>query len=132
MVSGARRGKKTTARGRLDANIAISSVVSNIRFAGIEDAHIWRHAQFYAAAAVPIGQPPRGLSIAPSVPRSGQRKARISALSSFSLKYLGTYPIPGRTVGESVGGIFEMDSSDWSNGIRYQTFDTRPDTEFNA
>jgi len=36
---------------------------------------------------------------------------------------------PGRTVGESVGGIFEMDSSDWSNGIRYHTFDTRPDTE---
>jgi len=42
---------------------------------------------------VPIGQPPRGLSIAPSVPRSGQSKARISALSSFALKYLGTYPI---------------------------------------
>ena len=39
---------------------------------------------------------------------------------------------PGRTVGESVGGIFEMDSSDWSNGIRYHTFDTRPDTEFNS
>ena len=38
--------------------------------------------------------------------------------------------LPGRTVGESVGGIFEMDSSDWSNGIRYHTFDTRPDTEF--
>jgi len=37
---------------------------------------------------------------------------------------------PGRTVGESVGGIFEMDSSDWSNGIRYHTFDTRPNTEF--
>jgi len=37
---------------------------------------------------------------------------------------------PGRTVGESVGGIFEMDSSDWSNGIRYHIFETRPDTEF--
>jgi len=37
---------------------------------------------------------------------------------------------PGRTFGESVGGIFEMDSSDWSNGIRYHIFDTRPDTEF--
>jgi hypothetical protein len=24
----------------------------------------------------------------------------------------------------------EMDSSDWSNGIRYHTFDTKPDTEF--
>jgi len=23
-----------------------------------------------------------------------------------------------------------MDCSDWSNGIQYQTFDTRPDTEF--
>ena len=37
---------------------------------------------------------------------------------------------PGRTVGESVGGIIEMYSSDWSNGIRYHIFDTRPDTEF--
>ena len=55
-----------------------------------------RAPQFYAAAAVPIGKPPRGLSIAPSVPRSGHSKARISALSSFALKYLGTYPIPPR------------------------------------
>ena len=38
---------------------------------------------------------------------------------------------PGRTFGESVGGILEMDSSDWSNGIRHHVFDTRPDTEFN-
>ena len=38
---------------------------------------------------------------------------------------------PGRTVGGSVGGIFEMDCSDWSNGIQYQIFDTRPDTELN-
>ena len=37
---------------------------------------------------------------------------------------------PGRTFGESVGGMFEMDSSDWLNGIRYHIFDTRPDTEF--
>jgi len=37
---------------------------------------------------------------------------------------------PGWTFGESVGGSFEMDSSDWSNGIRYQAFDTRSDTEF--
>ena len=37
---------------------------------------------------------------------------------------------PGRTVGESVGGILEMDSSDWSNGIRHHVFDTRSDTEF--
>ena len=47
---------------------------------------------------------------------------------------------PGRTFGESVGGIFEMDRSDWywsnanANGIRirYHIFDTRPDTEFNG
>jgi hypothetical protein len=37
---------------------------------------------------------------------------------------------PGRTVGGSVGGIYEMYCSDWSNGIHYQVFDTRPDTEF--
>jgi len=37
---------------------------------------------------------------------------------------------PGRTVGESVGGIFQVDISDWSNGIRYHIFDTRPDIEF--
>ena len=28
---------------------------------------------------------------------------------------------PGRTFGESVGGILEMDSSDWSSGIRHHT-----------
>ena len=38
---------------------------------------------------------------------------------------------PGRTFGESVGAISEMYSSDCSNGIRYQTFATRSDTEFN-
>ena len=27
---------------------------------------------------------------------------------------------PSRTFCESVGGIFEIDSSDWSNRIRYQ------------
>ena len=37
---------------------------------------------------------------------------------------------PGRTVGESVGEILELDSSAWSNGIRYHIIDTRPDTEF--
>jgi len=37
-----------------------------------------------------------------------------------------------RTLGESVGGISERDSSDWSNGIRYHTFDARSDTEFKA
>ena len=43
---------------------------------------------------------------------------------------------PGRTFGESVDGvhdgILEMDSSNWSNGIRYHIFCTRPDTEFKA
>jgi hypothetical protein len=37
---------------------------------------------------------------------------------------------PGRAFGESVGWILEMESSDWSSGIRYHFFDTRPDTEF--
>jgi hypothetical protein len=37
---------------------------------------------------------------------------------------------PGRTLGEWVGGVFEIDSSDWSNGLRYHNFDTKPDTEF--
>jgi len=37
---------------------------------------------------------------------------------------------PGRALGESVCGSFEMDSSDWSNGIRYHVFATRSDTEF--
>ena len=37
---------------------------------------------------------------------------------------------PGRTFGESVGGILGMDSSDWSNGIRHHVFDIRPDNEF--
>ena len=37
---------------------------------------------------------------------------------------------PGRTFGKSVGGIFEIGSSDWSNRIRYHIFDTTSDTEF--
>ena len=37
---------------------------------------------------------------------------------------------PGRTLGESVGEISEMDCSDWSNGIQHHIFVTRPDTEF--
>jgi hypothetical protein len=37
---------------------------------------------------------------------------------------------PAGLVGESVSGSFEIDSSDWSNGIRYQAFDTRSGTEF--
>jgi len=37
---------------------------------------------------------------------------------------------PGRTFGESVGGIINLDNSDWSYGIRYHITHTRPDTEF--
>ena len=37
------------------------------------------------------------------------------------------YLLKDPTFGESVGGIFEMVSSDWSNGIRYHNFDTRSD-----
>jgi len=37
---------------------------------------------------------------------------------------------PGRSFCDSVGGIFEMGSSDWSHGIRYHIFDTKLDTEF--
>ena len=39
---------------------------------------------------------------------------------------------PGRNFDESIGGILEMDSYDWSNGFCYHIFDTRPDTEFNS
>jgi len=39
---------------------------------------------------------------------------------------------PGRTVGESIDGILEMASSDWSYGIRYHIINTRPDTELNS
>jgi len=38
----------------------------------------------------------------------------------------------GRTVGQLVGVISEMESSDWSNGIWYHTFDNRSDTDLNA
>jgi hypothetical protein len=31
---------------------------------------------------------------------------------------------PGRTGGGSVGGMYDMYCSDWSNGIQYQVFDT--------
>ena len=38
----------------------------------------------------------------------------------------------GQSAGYLVGGIFALnDGSDWSNGLRYQNFDTKPDTEFN-
>jgi len=37
----------------------------------------------------------------------------------------------GLSASRSVG-FFAMDSSDWSNGIRYHTFGTRPDTEFKS
>jgi len=36
---------------------------------------------------------------------------------------------PGRSAGYLVGGMFALDGFDWSNGIRYHIFDTKPDTE---
>jgi hypothetical protein len=36
---------------------------------------------------------------------------------------------PDRTFGESVGGTFEKESSDWLNVMQYHIFVTRPDTE---
>jgi hypothetical protein len=39
---------------------------------------------------------------------------------------------PGRTFGKSVGVIFALDCSDWSNSLPYHKFDTRPDTEFKS
>ena len=38
---------------------------------------------------------------------------------------------PGRTVGESVGGILEMDSSDGSNGIRCHIIEPDPTLSLN-
>jgi len=56
----------------------------------------------------------------------------VTLISSKSRVYLFTQGSrPGRTVGESVGGIFETGSSDWSSGIRYHIFDLRPDIDFN-
>ena len=37
---------------------------------------------------------------------------------------------PGQAFGESVGWFTEMHNSDWSDGIRYQIFRTKPATEF--
>jgi hypothetical protein len=49
----------------------------------------------------------------------------------LEIEYLSTQGLRlGRTVSESVGGMFEIDSADWSNGIRYHVFDTRSDTDF--
>jgi hypothetical protein len=39
---------------------------------------------------------------------------------------------PGLTVGGSEDDIFLIDCFDWSNGMRCQVFDTRPDTEFHS
>jgi hypothetical protein len=36
----------------------------------------------------------------------------------------------GRSFAESVGGFLRVDSAAGSNGIRYNIFDTRPDSEF--
>ena len=37
---------------------------------------------------------------------------------------------PGRSAGYLVGGRFGLDGSDWSNGLQYHIFDTKPGTEF--
>jgi len=37
---------------------------------------------------------------------------------------------PGRSSRDLVVGIFALNSSDWSNALRYHNFDTRTDTEF--
>ena len=34
---------------------------------------------------------------------------------------------PGRNSGEPVGGMFELDSSDWTNGLRFDTIPSIPD-----
>jgi hypothetical protein len=39
---------------------------------------------------------------------------------------------PSRTFGDSVGGLFEKDNSDWSNGQRYHNSNTRHDIEFKS
>jgi hypothetical protein len=72
--------------------------------------------------------------------------AMVGSTFQLNLSVGGTYPSDileieghftqgsssGQTVGELVGGVVEMDSSEWSNGIRYHTFGTRPNTEFNV
>jgi len=51
---------------------------------------------------------------------------------AYLLQLEGLFPQgsrPGRTFGKSVGGMFEMYNSDWSNGIRYQNCDTTSEIE---
>jgi len=38
----------------------------------------------------------------------------------------------GRIFGESVGGIFDLDCSDWLKGLRYNNIDTKPEAKFNS
>jgi hypothetical protein len=80
-----------------------------------------------AKERLPVGRgervrPPHGTGTLNSV-----SALLVTLISSKSRVYSFKYRVP---VGQSVGGIFEMDSSDWSNGIRHHIFDTRPDTEF--
>jgi len=35
----------------------------------------------------------------------------------------------GRSSGDLVGGVFDLDGSNWSNSLRYHNFDIKPDTE---
>jgi len=53
------------------------------------------------------------------------------ALISSKIEGLSTQESrPGRISAGRRGRIFDLDCSDWSNGLRYHSFDTRPDTEF--
>jgi len=63
-----------------------------------------------------------GLKLSVGVPRNADLPV-IEGLFPQGLR-------PGRTVGESVDGIFTMDCSDLSKGICDHIIDTRPDTEF--
>ena len=40
--------------------------------------------------------------------------------------------LPEDAEGNSVGWIFAFDGFDWSNGLRYHTFDTKSGTESDA
>jgi len=81
-------------------------------------------------------QPPRSVLMAEPSNRSLSPSLKINESTTghaYLLEIRGLFnegSRPGRTFRESVGGILKIDRSDWSNGIRYQVFDTRPDTEF--
>jgi hypothetical protein len=56
---------------------------------------------------------------------------RLVSLISSKLEGLLTQESrPGRISAGRRGRIFDLDCSDWSNGLRHHNFDTRSDTEF--